>query len=105
MSAPWPPPPDLESLQDLVRVADPEGLLAAGAPADEYEPEEEALLAALQPLSSADLTPDRILPLLTTIWESSFGDRACATREPALRSLAAQIAHFFGPEAEPQIHS
>ncbi len=105
MPAPWPPPPDLDSLQDLIRAADPEGLLAAGAPADEYQPEEEALLEKLQPLSSSDLTPDRILPLLTAIWETSFGDRSCPTREPALRSLATQIAHFFGPEAEPQARS
>ncbi len=105
MPSSWPPPPDLDSLQDLVRAADPEGLLAAGAPADEYEPEEQALLEKLQPLSSAELTEDRILPLLTAIWETSFGDRSSLTRGAALSSLAAQIARFFGPEAQPQVRS
>ena len=38
---------DLESIQDIVRGADPEGLLAGGAPQDEYEPEEDELYAEL----------------------------------------------------------
>ncbi len=28
---PWPPPPDMESIRELVRAADPEGHLAEGA--------------------------------------------------------------------------
>jgi hypothetical protein len=28
---PWPPPPDIESIRELVRAADPEGHLAEGA--------------------------------------------------------------------------
>ena len=105
MPAAWPPPPDLDSLQELVRAADPEGLIAAGAPGDEYEPEGELLHRGLQPLSSAELTQDRILPILSPLWETSFGDHSSPTREPALLSLAAQIAYFFGPEAEPLVRS
>ena len=79
-TAPWPPPPDLESIRDLMRAADPEGHIADGSPADEYEPEEEQLFAAIrhfhilrlfdaqrelrQPASAepiVDVRPDRVL--------------------------------------------
>ena len=53
IAKPWPPPPDKESIQELVRAADPEGLLAKGAPVDEYEPEE-AILAAIQHLNGTE---------------------------------------------------
>lgn len=36
MSRPWPPPPDLDSIQELVANADVEGFIADGAPVDEY---------------------------------------------------------------------
>jgi hypothetical protein len=105
MSKPWPPPPDLESIQELVRAADPEGHLAEGAPADEYEPEEEAILAAIQHLSTADLTVSNLQPTLEYIWRSSFNLNASelASRVPALTSLAQEIERFFGPEAKPQV--
>jgi hypothetical protein len=102
--APWPPPPDLESIQDLVRSADIEGLIADGAPADEYEPEEEQILSAIQHLSTARLTTPNLLPILESIWRKNFSDddAELAMRLPALESLARQIARFFGPEAQPQ---
>jgi hypothetical protein len=102
---PWPPPPDLESIQELVRAADPEGHLAEGAPADEYEPEEEEILAAIGHLPTAELLAANILPLIEGIWRRSFvlDDAAMAARHPALLALAQQIERFFGPEATPQV--
>lgn len=107
MSAPWPPPPDLESLQQLVREADIEGHLAEGAPADEYEPEEEALFAAIAHLPTADLTAGNLRPILETLWRKSFNlsDAELASRVSAIAALAAQIERFFGPEAEPQVRT
>jgi hypothetical protein len=104
MSAPWPPPPDLESIRDLVREADPERHIASGAPADEYEPEEEAILSAISHLSTAELTGPNILPIIVHIWQSSFAhdEAAQGNSRPALQSLANEIARFFGPEAQPQ---
>jgi hypothetical protein len=103
-SAPWPPPPDLESIRELVRTADPEGHLAEGSFADEYEPEEEAIFEAIAHLKTAELTAPQILPILEKIWRESFShdDAAMAAARPGLQSLADQIAHFFGPEARPQ---
>jgi hypothetical protein len=104
MSTPWPPPPDLASIQDLVRAADPEGFLKApGAPQDEYDPEERALLAAL-PSTTADLITANILPPLEEIWQRSFslGDDELSQRRPALLALAKEIERFFGPDSKPR---
>jgi hypothetical protein len=105
MSASWPPPPDLESIRELVRAADPEAHIAEGSPADEYEPEEEAIFAAIAHLPTAQLTAANLIPIIEQAWRNSFAhdDQALATSRPALASLAQQIAHFFGPEAQPHV--
>jgi hypothetical protein len=107
MSKPWPPPPDLESIQTLVREADPEGYLAEGAPADEYEPKEEDLFAAIEHFPTSDLIALKLTPILEDIWRKSFSlnETALTQRQPALRSLAQQIERFFGPEAKPQVRN
>jgi hypothetical protein len=103
----WPPPPDLESIRELVRTADPEGHIAAGAHVDEYEPEEEAILAAIGNLQTSELVAATTLPLIQAIWQTSFvlDDLEMAERRPALLGLAEQIERFFGPEAKPQVRS
>jgi len=105
MFRPWPPPPDLESIQQLVREADPEGHLAEGAPADEYEPEEELLFLALAPLDTQQLIVSNVLPVIEEVWRTSFAldDGALDQRRPALMALALQIERFFGPEARPLV--
>jgi hypothetical protein len=105
MSKPWPPPPDLESIQQLVREADPEGHLAEGAPADEYEPEEELLFVSLAPLPTQQLVVMNVLPVIEQIWRTSFAldDDALEQRRPALMGLAMQIERFFGPLAAPLV--
>ncbi len=103
----WPPPPDLESIRELVRSADPEGHIAEGSPADEYEPEEEAIFAAIAHLKISEITAATLQPILEQVWRNSFShdDEAAANSRPALQSLAQQIAHFFGPEAQPQVRT
>jgi hypothetical protein len=105
MFAQWPPPIDLESIQQLVREADPEGYLANGAPADEYEPEEELLLVSLAPLPSQQMLVMNLLPVIEEVWRTSFAldDEALADRRPALMALALQIERFFGPRATPLV--
>jgi hypothetical protein len=105
MTAIWPPPPDLESIQNLVRVADIEGLIEIhGAPADEYEPEGKHIFTAIEHLPVIELTVLNLLPLLEIVWRKNFIDDAAelALRRPALINLAEQIARFFGPQAEPR---
>lgn len=103
-SRPWPPPPDLPSIQELVRTADPEGHLADGATADEYEPEEESILDALQGLPTAEILAARILPAIEHIWQQAFAlsPDALAERRPKLLALAKEIERFFGPESQPR---
>ena len=106
MSSPaWPPPPDLHSIRELVRAADPEGHLYEDAPADEYDPEEQAIFAAISSWPTARLTESHLLPVIEQVWRDSFShsDEEMARARPALQSLAQQIARFFGPEAQPQV--
>ena len=88
-----------------MRAADPEGHIADGSPADEYEPEEEQLFAAIQHFPTANLLATKLLPILEDIWGKSFGlnEATLAQRRPALEGLAQQIERFFGPEATPQV--
>ena len=103
-SRPWPPPPDLPSIQELVRTADPEGHLADGAAADEYEPEEEAILDSLQGLPTAEIVAANLLPAIEHIWQQAFAlsPEALAERRPKLLALAKEIERFFGPESRPR---
>lgn len=103
--AAWPPPPDLHSIQELVRAADPEGHIADGAHADEYEPEEESILAAIQHLSTEELTAPTLTPIIEEVWRRSFSltEAELAARRTALDTLAREIARFFGPDARPQV--
>ncbi len=106
MSKPWPPPPDLESIRQLVREADTEGLIQyCEAPADEYDGEAEALLAAISRFPTAQLTIDNLQPIIETIWRKNFNldDSAFEKSLPAITSLAQEIERFFGPEAQPQV--
>jgi hypothetical protein len=104
MPQPWPPPPDLASIEELVRNADPEGHIAEGAAADEYEPEEEAIFAALSPVPTNQLVASTILPVVEQIWRNSFAhdDEAMQRVRPALLSLAKEIERFFGPDSTPR---
>jgi hypothetical protein len=107
MSQPWPPPPDLASIQELVRAADPEKHLADGAPVDEYEPEEEELFEAIRNFTTDQLLSTNIEPILERIWQTAFSLDAegLAGRRPALLSLAKEIERFFGPESKPRTRS
>jgi hypothetical protein len=106
MSATWPPPPDLESIRELVRDADVVGLIKIhGAPADEYDTEAEELHAAIAHLAISEITADKLMPTLETIWRKNFIDdeTELALRGPALQKLAESIARYFGPGANPQV--
>jgi hypothetical protein len=108
MSAPWPPPPDLESVRQLVREADTEGLIQyCDAPADEYDGEAETLHAAISRFSSAQLTLGTLQPIIETIWQKSFNldDAALTKSRTAIIALAREIERFFGPEATPQVRT
>ncbi|HXB62697.1 MAG TPA: hypothetical protein VNU94_07610 [Acidobacteriaceae bacterium] len=89
---------DLESVQDLVRAADIEGFIADGDPADEYDPEERYLFAALASWPSSQFTKANVLPVIVEIWRKSFSldDADLSERLSRIDELTAQIVHFFG---------
>ena len=105
MTAPWPPPPDLDSLKELFATADVEGLIADEGPLDEYDPEAKHFFEATIGFPSCKFTAKQTLPLLEQLWVKQFmlKEEQLAQRRPALMELAEQIARFFGPEAKPQV--
>jgi hypothetical protein len=105
MSA-WPPPPDRDSIRELVRTADTEDFISmTDAPDDEYDGESDELFAAIGRWPTAQITSTNLLPVIEKIWSRSFNyDTAVrASIRPRLDALAQQIARFFGPEAQPQV--
>jgi hypothetical protein len=108
MSKPWPPPPDLESLKELVRDADIEGFIEIhGAPQDEYDGEAEALYSNIGSFTTSEIRSENLTQILNEIWSRSFNlaGEELEQRSPALLNLAQQIERFFGPEAKPQVRS
>jgi len=107
MSKPWPPPPDLESLKELVRDADTEEFIANGSPQDEYDGEAEELHMAIAYSPTVAITAPKVLPVIQAIWKRSFdyNDEQLALATPRLEALSRQIERFFGPEAKPQVRS
>jgi hypothetical protein len=105
-STPWPPPPDRDSIRELVREADVEGFITIhGAPADEYDHEADELHANIAHQKASEITPANLLPTLEAIWRRNFidDDAELTLRRPSLDNLAHQISRFFGPTAQPQV--
>ena len=100
----WPPPPDLGSLKELFAAADIERLIADECPPDEYDPEAKHFYEDTKGLPTAGFAAEQTLPLLEKLWVNQFmlNEEQLVQRRPALKSLAQQIARFFGPEAQPQ---
>ena len=104
-SDPWPPPPDLDSIQELVAHADVDGFIAGGAHADEYESEAKQLFEQIRHFPTDDLITAKLQPILEAIWTESFKLSASdlASKRPPLTALAGEIERFFGPGARPQV--
>jgi hypothetical protein len=105
MSA-WPPPPDRDSIRELVRTADTEDFIAlTDAPEDEYDGEADELFATIGRWPTEQITSANLLPVIEKIWSKSFNyDPDIRARlRPTLQALADEIARFFGPEAKPLV--
>jgi hypothetical protein len=105
MSKPWPPPPDLSSIDELVANADIEGFIADGAHPDEYESEAELLYEAIKDYPTAGVIAQNLTPIIEGIWAKNFSldDNGIAERKTKFRELAEEIERFFGPAAKPQV--
>lgn len=80
---------DKQSILQLLNEADIEGLLAVGAPADEYETEAEDIFQALQAIQPKNLSADAILAVVVSVWANSFGldESAIRQRHDAFRNI------------------
>ena len=74
-------------------VEDIEGLISAGAPADEYQDEAAQLVAALDKIDHSLVTEDLIFALLSVIWSQYFElpEEELALRIPALLRVSQAI--------------
>jgi hypothetical protein len=88
-------------VRDALNAADIEGLLEAGAPADEYSGEARDIASALTQIKRDELSEETLASAVQSVWKHSFGlsdsdlrKRSIAFRQVAhrlleLRSLAA----------------
>jgi hypothetical protein len=89
--------PDQESIHELFQTTDPEGLIAAGAPADEYDPEIDQLLEALAQIPPGQTSRSHILDLLADIWRKDFSatEDHLTHIQPLFESIADQLLEHF----------
>jgi hypothetical protein len=64
---------DYEAISELFRLHDIEGLISSGAPDDEYEPEVERIIAALEDLSPDQASVTAVAEIFVAVWEEMFG--------------------------------
>ena len=88
---------NLDSIQDLLRTEDVEGLIAIHeAPVNEYDHEGKQLLEIIERISPSQLTTGTLCPILEGIWATSFNldDNDLAMRRPALENIAMKIVQL-----------
>lgn len=64
---------DYEAISELFRLHDIEGLISSGAPDDEYEPEVERIVAALENLPREQASVTAIADIFAGVWAQMFG--------------------------------
>lgn len=82
----------VEQIRQILNEEDIEGLLQAGAPADEYETEAERITQAVA--QADELTEDRLTVVVQTMWREMFGplsEEQLGLRHSAFRRVAHRI--------------
>jgi hypothetical protein len=82
-----------QTINEYLREEDVEGLIAIGAPADEYESEAKDIARALDAFQPAEQTGANIAAALALIWARYFNLSAddMALRLPSLQRVAGKI--------------
>jgi hypothetical protein len=88
---------DWESLDELLRVQDVEGLIAAGAPGDEYEPEIEELLARLEEIPPGTASQVKIVSIFEDVWRQKFSatEQMLDQRRPHFVEIADKLLEHY----------
>ena len=88
----------LDLTNELLRHEDIEGLLAMGAPDDEYEPEAEMIVSRVREAESNTpthkITREEIEAIVSSVWKEMFGlsEDQLGQRRQAFQSIAARLA-------------
>jgi hypothetical protein len=88
---------DHEAISQLFRLHDIEGLISSGAPEDEYEPEVERIVAALENLSREQATAAAVVDIFGTVWAKMFGlsEEQVRSRRFDFDEIAEKVMRFF----------
>lgn len=72
----------------IFKDADIEGLIANGAPDDEYDSEALEIHDAIRGIPENDLTKERLAKIIQDIWETSFGHEPSKNPPPVYLEIA-----------------
>ena len=97
----------LTTLEGIFQIVDMEGLLALGAPADEYDAEAARVQVALEALGQADVSYAGVSTVVANVWQDSFGpfdEEGWHKRLlPVLQRLVQRILDQWPPTTKPLI--
>jgi hypothetical protein len=82
------------TVEEVLRSEDIETLFQHGAPENEYTPEVRRIVSALASLGEDELTEERLVAIIRSVWSHSFGpfgDEELEMRTPAFRQVAHRI--------------
>lgn len=89
---------DPQAVLRILTQEDIEGLLVAGAPADEYETEAQMIAAALGRVRRSDLILDDVTTIVTDVCSRMFGpfdDEQLRRRQPIYRRVAQRLLELY----------
>jgi hypothetical protein len=88
---------DHAAINELFRVQDIDGLISSGAPEDEYEPEVEKIIAALEALPPERATVQALVVLFEEVWKQMCGgtEERIVRRRWDFEEIAEKVVKYF----------
>ena len=88
---------DYEAISELFRLHDIDGLISSGAQDDEYEPEVERIVTALENLSPDQVSVVVIAGIFEAVWAQMFGssEEQMRRRRFDFAEIAEKVMRFF----------
>ncbi len=82
-----------QAINELLQAEDIEGMLEAGAPADEYVSEANRIAAAVNALASSQITEENVLAIVALAWMQDFDldESSMRDRSSAISRVAQQV--------------
>ena len=88
---------DYKAISELFRLHDIDGLISSGAPEDEYEPEVERIVTAIENLPREQASVAAIADIIEQVWRQMFGgpEEQMRRRRFEFDEIAEQVMRFF----------